>query len=316
MSVRGRLGSITGRLRGAVTPGRVSGAITAGQVAGGIAGIVGGGLALMSAAELYNNREAMAGQFQQNLTFPEDLVQNDRDLYMSFNFQAYEKRSITEAGFLRPEAKIRLPIPNNLKDSMTVSYENASLTPAVGAALEQASKSVGEGAVSRTIDIGLGAAAGAATGTADRLLGEGGKGLQAYFGVAVNPYQTVLFKNPEFKSHTFSWRFAPKNEAESGVVRDIARTFQYHMSPGIDPGYGLFFSYPSMVQVSLWPSSEFLYRFKPSVVKSVTLDYAPGSSPSFFKRTKAPTAIILSVQMQEIEYWTNNDFSGERFAQG
>jgi hypothetical protein len=69
-----------------------------------------------------------------------------------------------------------------------------------------------------------------------------------------------------------------------------------------------------MVIVSLFPSSDFLYRFKPCVVKNVSVDYASGSSPSFFKGTKATTSITLSIQLQEIEYWTNNDFTANAFS--
>ena len=76
---------------------------------------------------------------------------------------------------------------------------------------------------------------------------------------------------------------------------------------------GLFFTFPSMVIVSLFPSSEFLYRFKPCVIESVDVNYAAGSGPSFFKRSQAPTAVTLSIQMQEIEYWTNNDFEASSF---
>jgi hypothetical protein len=81
----------------------------------------------------------------------------------------------------------------------------------------------------------------------------------------------------------------------------------------VSSGAGLFFSYPSMVIVSLYPSSEFLYRFKPCIIKSVNVNYAAGNNPSFFKRTNAPTAMTLSIQLQEIEYWTNNDYTADRF---
>jgi hypothetical protein len=298
------------------------------------AAIVGGGgiLAIGSAADLYRSRGNMASQFQQDIEFPIDLIQPqiDRNFFMAFKFMKYEKRAIQRAPFLRSRGSVRLPIPDNIKDNMSVSYTTPSLGSTVGAILDSMSGGTPSGTPGTVIDqlrgtletLGAGAA-GFATqfveGNANR---QAVQGASNYFGMAVNPYQTVLFEKPEFKSHNFSWKIMPRNEEESSRARNIFRTFQYHMSPGISGaitgaegsgGSGLFFSYPSMVIVSLYPNSEFMYRFKPCVLKSVNVNYAAGSAPSFFKRTNAPTAMTISIQLQEIEYWTNNDFTGDKF---
>lgn len=283
---------------------------------------VGAAFAFSGARDLYNTRGGMASQFQQETTFPLDLIQGDRNFYSSFKFQMYEKRSINDAPFLRSYGTIRLPLPDNLRDNMTVTYNTASLGPTVGAALEGlAGQQIAGADIGQTLsNLGNAAAntliAGLQGAAADLLAnrtGAGGQAGQAYFGIAVNPYQTVLFEKPEFKTHNFSWKLMPKNEQESEAARNIFRTFQYHMSPGISEGIGLFFSYPSIVVVSLFPSDEFLYRFKPCVIKSVNVNYAAGSNPSFFKRTEAPTAMTISIQLQEIEYWTNRDFGANSF---
>lgn len=280
-------------------------------------------LAFSDARELYGSRTAMAGEFQQETTFPLDLIQDGiRNFYISFKFQAYEKRSINNSPFLRSVGTIRLPIPDNIKDNMSVSYTTANLGPAVGSVLDQlagtpiASQDIlgAAGTLAAQALPGVGAAL--AGGVAGALAnGPGGQAAQSLFGMAVNPFQTVLFQNPEFKTHSFSWKIMPKNERESIAARDIFRTFQYHMSPGVSSQNGLFFSYPSMVAVSLYPSSEFLYRFKPCVIKSVSVDYSAGSAPSFFKRSDAPTSMSLTIDMQEIEYWTNRDFTAAAFNQ-
>ena len=259
----------------------------------------------------------MAARYQQEIVFPSDLVQSNRDFYMSFKFQKYEKRSIANSPFLSPEGTIRLPLPGNLKDNLSVSYGTESLGPVAGAVLESV---IGEaptgqgltGAIrsiaDRTIGSVTSAAEGAAIQAAQNAAPQTLNAASAYTGLAVNPYQTVLFKNPNFKKHNFSWKLMPRDEEESNKIRDLVKTFQFHMSPGVSRGPGLFFSYPSMVIIQLFPSSQFLYRFKPCVVESVDVNYAAGSGPSFFKNSKAPTAVTFSVQLQEIEYWTNNDY--------
>lgn len=289
--------------------------------AGGVAAAVGAVMAVSDARDLYNNRQNMAIQFQEQLEFPADLTQpnaggESRNFFMSFMFMKYEKRSIRNSPFLRSQGSVRLPIPDALRDNLSVSYNNASLTPVVGAGLESiAGETPADAANLQTVRNLL---AGAASTAFQNLTGSGvardaSQAAQAYLGLAINPYQTVLFEKPEFKTHNFSWKLMPRDEIESDRARNIFRTFQFHASPGVSQGAGLFFSYPSMVIVSLYPSSEFLYRFKPCIIKSVNVNYAAGNNPSFFRRTNAPTAMTLSIQLQEIEYWTNKDYSPQAF---
>lgn len=297
----------------AATPTRL-GILTAGAAA----------FAVADAAILYSRRAAMAGMYQNQLMFPSDLVQEQsgRNFYMSFNFQKYEKRSIANSPFLRSQGTVRLPIPKNIRDNLSVSYGSPSLSPVVGGVLESVIGTTppgggflgSTGMLGTMVDRAGGALGSAAAGAVVEAAqtADAGRGIlpavSAYTGLAVNPYQTVLFEKPDFKSHDFSWEFMPRDENESRIVRDIIRTFQFHTSPGVSDGAGLFFSFPSMVIISLFPSSEFLYKFKPCVIKSVSVNYASGASPSFFKRTNAPSAVTINLNLQEIEYWTNKDY--------
>jgi hypothetical protein len=316
----GTISRLRTRLATPVASGGVSRGVATVQTLA-VAGVVGTGaaLAIGSAADLYRSRRDQANQFQSESTFPEDLIQSNRSFYMSFSFMKYEKRSIQNSPFLRSEGTVRLPLPEGLRDNLSVSYNTASLSPIVGAALDGAAGTASSGSSIGSL-IASTAANAAISGVegfaADVLLnrtGAGGQAIQAYLGLAVNPYQTVLFEKPEFKTHNFSWKIMPKTPRESEIARNIYRTFQYHASPGISTGPGVFFSYPSMAIVSLFPSSEFLYRFKPCVIKSVNVNYAGAGAPSFFKRTDAPTAMTLSIQLQEIEYWTNKDYDRDSF---
>jgi hypothetical protein len=79
------------------------------------------------------------------------------------------------------------------------------------------------------------------------------------------------------------------------------------MLPGISNAGGVFFSYPEILQVKLFPKDEYLYRFKPCVVESVSVNYAP-NGPSFYRQSQAPTAIDFSISLQEIEIWTKADY--------
>lgn len=322
-------GSIIQRVTNfARTPVVAGGSVTVGAAA--VAGVglaaagVGAGFAISNASDLYRSRLTSASQFQQQLQFPSDLIsptagEEGRNFFMAFSFMKYEKRSIQNSPFLRSSGTVRLPIPDAIRDNLSISYNTASLTPAVGAGLEAVAGRPSESITSiRPGDLGQ-VAGGAVLGAIQNLSNQSEvardtlQATQAYLGLAVNPYQTVLFEKPEFKTHNFSWKIMPRDERESDEARNIFRTFQFHASPGVSEGVGLFFSYPSMVIVSLYPSSEFLYRFKPCIIKSVNVNYAAGNNPSFFKRTNAPTSMTLSIQLQEIEYWTNKDYTADSF---
>jgi hypothetical protein len=288
-----------------------------------------GGLLFASndAKNLYVDRyRESTSKYQNQIEFPTDLTNTSKH-YISFWFQAYQKRSINNSPFLRSQGTIRLPMPDNLKDNTEVTYSTKSLNPIVGAALDILS----QGSVSnitrtdsamstevRAAAGNLATALGLATaiGRGAEAGGEVVNAAKAYTGVTQNPYQTVLFENPQFKTHSFTWKLIPSNAEESKKIKDIIRTFQFHMLPGVTTGAGVLFSFPSMVTVSLFPSSEYLYRFKPCVIDKVDIDYAPGgeSSPSFYRNLPgAPTAISLKISLQEIEYWTNNDYETNTF---
>ena len=64
-----------------------------------------------------------------------------------------------------------------------------------------------------------------------------------------------------------------------------------------------------MVLVRIFPDDEHTYQFKPCVITDLNVNYAPSSGPSFFKGIKgAPTSVEVKIGLQEIEYFTKNDY--------
>jgi hypothetical protein len=268
------------------------------------------------------NNSAGARQYMGNYMYPSDLVNTDigRSAYMSFKFKSYERRSIFAAPFLRAIGGITLPLPASLQDATSVNWTASTpsaQSAAVGAGIEQliapteSNKYGGSSNAFKESVLGeLGAstiAAGAAAYGGSQIsdmLGGGGAQVLALKGLAQNPFMTMLFQSPNFKSHSFSWVFAPRNQQESLMIAQIIEAFKFNMLPGLAAGTaGTFFSIPNIADISLYPANKYLYRFKPCCVKSVTADYAP-NGPSFFIDSFAPTHISLSIELQEIEMWT------------
>ena len=136
-------------------------------------------------------------------------------------------------------------------------------------------------------------------------------------GLAQNPFLTVLFKSPSFKKHQFSWKLAPTSPQESDTVRQIINTFRSNILPAMAPNAGgTLLTYPNMCQISLYPDDSFLYRFKPCVVESMSVNFASSGAPSFFKNTNAPTEVTLTIDLLEIEYWLKEDVEGTDLRSG
>ena len=159
-----------------------------------------------------------------------------------------------------------------------------------------------------------GAAAGAASGSAagsqiGSIVDQAFPQVLQINGVAQNPFMTVLFKQPEYKTHQFSWTLTPRNAKESDVVRDIVQTLKSNMLPAFTPGSaGVLMTYPNIAEINLFPSDKFLYKFKPCALTKFSVNYAGGGGqPSFFKGTKAPTVVEIATEWQEIEYWMKED---------
>jgi len=291
-----------------------------------ILGALAAGSATAQFVDAITVQNTYSQQFQQSLTFPTDLVLTNETPYITFKFEIYKKRSIYETvstETIDRNGTVRLPVPRNLQDSFSVTYSQENLGPGIGAltnaivegspraGLEQVPGGLalqfGESAIRRFSNTQGGGLLSQIAGVAAEGAGAAYNAIQSISGVTPNPFQTILFKNPNFKKHQFSWSFIPKSESESEILRRIVETFQYHMLPGISKTASIFFTYPGIVRIFLNPNTKYLYKFKPCVVESFSVNYAP-NGPAFYRNTTAPAALNFNITFQEVELWTKNDF--------
>lgn len=245
-------------------------------------------------------------------SFPNDLVSDGRQFCMDIQFMMYDP-SLTSlpmtfpsiftpfiTASYSPNGGVTLPIPKSLNDIQTVVWEPVSAT------------SVGVGMLSSVAGV-LGGLRGYGMATA---LAAGGSATAAVGGLApgglaVNPHLFMLFKSPSFKEYSFKWTLAPKNEQESETLRNIITQFKYNMLPAMADGMvagSFLLNYPSIAIIKMYPNDLFTFRLKPCAIKSVHVDYAPTGQPSFFKRTGAPTAVNLTINLVEIQYLTKDNY--------
>lgn len=261
-----------------------------------------------------------------DLTFPEDLPQYK--YHVTFDFRKFTRRSLEDRAFYAAMGNLRLPIPANLVDTQQARWGAAEAGPVIGTVQEIFVKNqgtlgnlgdsvkaaaagnldelrntltqIGAGTANATVEIGR-----AQIAAALRFIQ--GSSVTGIWGKTINPFMTVLYQAPVFKSHSFQWKLSPANPHETEVIKNIVAKFRYHMLPKFTDGAGgLLLDYPDMVYVALYPADIYLYKFKPCVITDLQVNFAP-SGPSFYRGTQAPTEVVLTVQLLEIEFWIKDD---------
>lgn len=136
-------------------------------------------------------------------------------------------------------------------------------------------------------------------------------GLQAMTGLVPNRFEVVLLHGPQFKKHSFSWNFSPRSTEEAETLNLIIRKLNNYMSPGLTAA-GALFTFPMIFTTEFVPNSDYIFKFKPSVLTNFDVMYnRPDEIPAFHKDSK-PTDIRMAMTFLELEYWLTGQFKGSR----
>lgn len=209
---------------------------------------------------------------------------------------------LTNTGYVEPSDanSVRLPIPMKLNDAYVLGWSDQSYTDVFsnfslfgGGAFNQDPRNrAGFFPTLNPLGIGvtLGQIASPVTGT------------------QINPFVFAYFERPMFKEFSFTWTLAPRNEQESIQIRRIVNNLRERSAPAIG---GVFMRYPDIVNIRFFPDNLFnMITLKPCVITAVSLDNTT-AGPSFFQNG-APTIMTLTVNLKEIELWSQNDFTGNQ----
>lgn len=258
------------------------------------------------------------------LTFPVDLPQR---YYFDLKFKTYSRPSpysgkvnlsTPALGAAQSGGNIRLPVPANIIDSQRLAWQQDNST---GGLVEMAADGVtGElDAAGAGLSNVLGGFLGGVSADIKSITnkwtylntGDAAAYAMQRAGLAMNPVLTQMFKHPEFKEHSFTWRLAPETANESAVLQQIINTIKEQSLPDAAFG-GAFFSYPAIAMIQIHTGNNgSLYNFQPSVITSVTANYAPMGVPSFFANSNAPTMVELSISLIEIILNTRSNMNGQ-----
>ena len=229
----------------------------------------------------------------------------------------------------RPKHTIFLPIPRQIQDANSVSYDSSKLDPleAAGAAIiKQGIESpsiglvqkalgaiVGDGAeiIGENTDAIASAIAGRAIGalggnvTANALIARGS-------GAILNPNLESLFQGVKLRQFPFTFEFFPRNPTEAEQVRLIIRVLKRSMAArnNGDKGGGVFIKQPDIFQLQYMKGSSehpFLNKFLPMHLTDMKINYAAsGTYSTFYDGT--PSHMSVSCSFQEVNPVYQEDF--------
>ena len=227
-----------------------------------------------------------------------------------------------------PKHTIFLPIPRQIQDANSVSYDSSKLDPleAAGSAIikqgiespsvglvQKALAAIGEGVdlIGENTDAISSAIAGRAIGalggnvTANALIARGS-------GAILNPSLESLFQGVKLRQFPFTFEFFPRNPTEAEQVKMIIRVLKRSMSAknNKDKGRGVFIKQPDIFQLRYMKGASehpFLNKFLPMHLTDMKINYAAsGTYSTFYDGT--PSHMSVSCSFQEVNPVYQEDF--------
>ena len=245
-------------------------------------------------------------------------------------------RSQTEAiqqSNQKAKQTIQLPIPSNIGDTNQVNWGDDSLNSLAIFGADQINKVL----ASKNIVGGGGALLNNVLGTGNKVLTQGGaqEAIKQAFtsalvnqlganttpeglisratGSVLNPNMELLFQGVNLRTFPFDFDFAPRDEKESNVVKEIIRIFKQSMAPRTGSnteGAGLFISAPNIFLLKYKSGSQehpYLNKFKPCALTSMGMNYTGSGSYATYA-DKTPVHMKLSLSFTELNPIYNEDY--------
>jgi hypothetical protein len=251
------------------------------------------------------------------LPFPKQL-QDQVDLRLN----GFERSLITEriASYLTNQTGSDASLSSLTSAASSITGDIAGLFQNVGTSIADKGFKGSLDNIAKTLrDVGMkDAAAGAAFLLRTFLPGDIGRSVGVYSGNVVNPKETLAFEGVNLKSYQFTWELYPFDRTDSDTIKSMInylKTKSLPESQGVNFGSNevisrAFLRYPSVVEIHLLGVDQTHFpRFKPCMIQSVNIDYgATGTIP--IMTDGKPGAITLSMQLQELEIHTANDYTG------
>ena len=243
------------------------------------------------------------------LAFPRDgSIDNQQTMISLYKYERFSPRSFPQN--VNPR-NIFLPLPmSGIEDNIALQYEDTPLGSAIGG-LAGPEKNIASKLGGAAVGLGTYAATSAAGIVGDAILpGLGDKakaGVGQTAGQALNPNMSLTFNGVDLRTHNFTWRLIAKSVEESLAIENIINTLKLNALPKKTVGTSFTLSYPSIAQLSFFPTNLIKISELGCFITSINVKYDGDGYPVFFKMEK-PVIVDLSISFRERAILTSDDY--------
>lgn len=236
------------------------------------------------------------------LQFPPDIG----EYYMLMKFTEYARPSPQSVATRKGLRNFILPVPRELKEQFSNNIDPKGMGVVTGGLADIGTnifRGTGEGAGKQLEALLYSAGV--------QAIGDFGDAVAQFAGAVPNPHLQAIFNGVQMRTHSFQWTFSPRNAVESRQLQQIIYELKKYSLPAFSNLGTAALQYPPLVDIELYPwkkNNEDLIIFKPCLIQNISVNYSPQGLPAFFKGTKQPTFIQISIDFMETEIQTAYDY--------
>lgn len=130
-------------------------------------------------------------------------------------------------------------------------------------------------------------------------------------GLALNPQVELIFKGSANRTFMFEFKFQPKNQKETQVIKDIIFLFKRYSAPGLAGGAnipGAYFTPPGQFDIQYYfknAENKNIGRISTCVLEGVDVNYSSSGQFATFD-DGAPVEISLMLRFKEVDILTRD----------
>lgn len=189
---------------------------------------------------------------------------------------------------------IKIAMPPALNSSDSLNYDTSSMLKTAGVAEQLAAGNY----VGAAEQLGLGSVQG--------LFGEGAEFFAATKGKQINPKESLIFKAPSLRTHSFTFNMFARNKDEAEAIKNIIKSFRLMAYPTTTSISGnedseTIYEFPYEFSISMHPVPDSGFPEIPRVFcTSIETNYA-GSGRVTFTPDNYFQSVELTLQFQDIK---------------
>ncbi len=238
----------------------------------------------------------------------------DTPVFQSSSSSSIRSKVNMSAAYKRTIESMVLPMPESVITTYGVQWQHAEIGTAAAAmnaianydqiTLEDVTNRLGESA-KNTI-----------TGVVQGLTGFNAKdAAELYTGTIANPFVETLFKGVNNREHPMSFRFSPRNEEETKIVREIIRRFKFHMHPEFKykSEGSSYFLYPSTFDITYMvngAANVWLHRISTCALTTCTVNSTAAGEYSVLEND-SPAQYTVDLVFTEMDVNSKARFADE-----